>query len=800
MQKIHNRLLVYVIGLVLLVTAGQVNVSIVKGFSISPPIPQGKTMIVTSAEDSGSGTLRQALLDAQSGDTITFDPVVFKPENPATIGLLSGLPAINQGYVTLDASNAGVILDGSQAGGEWTPGIEIASEHNVIRGLQVIHFTGPGINLHQPAKFNTIGGDRKVGAGPLGQGNLFSDNADGISLKGAISNTILGNLIGTDVSGTSPFANRTAGIFLEEGAKQNVIGPDNIIAYNGDYGVDIRTESLFGNTITQNSIHDNARAGINLPESGSINLIPPLIFDFNLNLGTVAGTTCANCTVEIFSDSDDEGEKYEGRTGADGSGSFIFSRGSSLRGPHLTTTATDSEGNTSMFSQPTSGESRSLIIQTGNKLPRSMLKTMRSSELSDNRIGGQWTGLWMNDDDIWRILDEEILGTGLKRVRLAINGIAWDQIKWDDDEFTVEKKYDDWISDIANGGVTITYVLSFWDKAVDKGTDCPRLRTEEEIQRYLDFVLFIVRHFKDRVRYFELWNEPDIGVCFQRIEVEDYVNVAKRVIPVIRQEYPEARIKVGGTMHLLDSRDYFFSIIESDIMPLVDAISWHSGPSMSPEYEYWRDFYYEYPSLIQEIKDTASSYGFAGEYIADELTWWTSEHVPPYEEHLGTYTEMVAAKYYIRGILMHLGMDVTVGLGGTSSARTTSFSAIGNLCTVVAGVQPSSVPLEIKSSATNIKHYGFTLPDGAHLIALWTDGVAVDDDPGVPATLTIPGITDHTVTGIDVLHGFKQQIVTSEKNGDLIISDLLVKDYPIILRVAPTKYLFLPIIVQEATR
>jgi len=39
--------------------------------------PQGETIIVTSTADSGPGTLRQALLDAQDGDTITFAPAVF---------------------------------------------------------------------------------------------------------------------------------------------------------------------------------------------------------------------------------------------------------------------------------------------------------------------------------------------------------------------------------------------------------------------------------------------------------------------------------------------------------------------------------------------------------------------------------------------------------------------------------------------------------------------------------------------------------------------------------------------------
>ena len=58
------------------------------------------TCTVTSTADSGVGTLRQCLLDAASGDTITFDPGVFPPASPATIAITSGqLPEIGRAHV-----------------------------------------------------------------------------------------------------------------------------------------------------------------------------------------------------------------------------------------------------------------------------------------------------------------------------------------------------------------------------------------------------------------------------------------------------------------------------------------------------------------------------------------------------------------------------------------------------------------------------------------------------------------------------------------------------------------------------
>lgn len=328
-------------------------------------IPEGRTIVVTSTEDSGPGTFRQALLDAQSGDIITFDPAVFPPKAPVAIYIDSQLPHITQGGLTIDASNAGVILDGSALEGEWTPGLAINSEGNTIQGLQVINFSGAGITLENRAHHNTIGGDRSIGSGPIGQGNLSSGNSDGIGLYGASDNIITGNLIGTDITGTEAFGNQNPGIFIQDGASHNVIGSNNIIAHNGDYGIDVRGLSSIDNTFTHNSIHSNAWAGINVPLDSNTTL-QPIIFEFDLEAGIVAGLTCPECIVEVFSNERNQGEVYEGRVLANDSGSFTFNKGAPFTLPQLTATSTSAEGSTSEFSISTSGTRRSVVLQDGN--------------------------------------------------------------------------------------------------------------------------------------------------------------------------------------------------------------------------------------------------------------------------------------------------------------------------------------------------------------------------------------------------------------------------------------------------
>jgi hypothetical protein len=218
-------------------------------------------------------------------------------------------------------------------------------------------------------------------------------------------------------------------------------------------------------------------------------------------------------------------------------------------------------------------------------------------------------------------------------------------------------------------------------------------------------------------------------------------------------------------------------------MPLVDGISFHPMYSISPEYDIFKQYYQDYPSFMQEIKEAASANGFEGEYFADELTWRTPREPHPDEDW--TYSEIVAAKYYTRGTIINLGLDMIVGLGGMEPGNydLPKMRLVRNITTVMAGAEPIDLPIEIQSEATNIKSYTFSLASGDKLVALWTDGVAVDDDPGVNAAVTIPNLSAQEVRGIDVLEGYQQSLVITNKEEDLVIEDLIVRDYPMILYI-----------------
>jgi CSLREA domain-containing protein len=216
-----------------------------------------------------------------------------------------------------------------------------------ISGTSPIGNAESGVTIDRWAQDNIIGGDtpgeRNIISGNGGEGVLIMDTD-------AMSNTISGNYIGTDASGTAALPNADDGVEITDGAQNNTVGPGNVIAYNGGDGVEVYGSSTTGNTITQNSIFAN-NLGIDLRYSANGGIGAPVIFTTTLGSANIVGSACASCTVEVFenSDTDGEGENYVGDTTATASGAFTVTV-SSLSKPYLTATATDVISGTSEFS------------------------------------------------------------------------------------------------------------------------------------------------------------------------------------------------------------------------------------------------------------------------------------------------------------------------------------------------------------------------------------------------------------------------------------------------------------------
>jgi hypothetical protein len=359
---------------------------------------------------------------------------------------------------------------------------------------------------------------------------------------------------------------------------------------------------------------------------------------------------------------------------------------------------------------------------------------------------------------------------------------------------SIPTEVDTTISAYVDSGVQLALVLATGSGVRIHYTDYDTtFRTEEEIGRYIEYVKFVMAESRGRIKYYEILNEPGY------ISVETYANLIRAVVPVIREGDPNARITIGAIPGSWENGypgygeyqrfelylDYLNQLIRSGVAASVDGISWHPLYDNIPADPYYQN----YPQMVRGIQDLAASQGFTGEYFADEILWQTVDE--PDWDNGPPVNERMAAKYYLRAITEHrgLGLNVTINTffiePGQEGIRGDGLAAIRDLNNTLAGAEPAEFPVSVASEAPNVRQYAFSLPNGDKLVALWTNDGAVEDDPGVSSRISIPGYSASAVAGIDVLNGFQQDLVSSNEDQDLVINGLLLKDYPIFIRLAP---------------
>jgi hypothetical protein len=277
------------------------------------------TYPATNTNDSGAGSLRQAILDANGHaglDTISFN---IPGSGVHTITLATELPVITSpvvidGYTqpgssanTLAAGDNAVLtveLSGASVGNTGS-GLTLGSNApgSTVRGLVINRFAGNGILIQSNG--NTVAGNfigtNASGTGGLGNAldgisvqassntiggtttaarNVISANGrHGISIDGssavAQNNAVQTNFIGTDATGTQLLGNGGDGVYATS-ATNNIIGgiitragtpPANLIAGNAACGVGA-TAGVTGLAIKGNSIHSNGGLGIDLNRDG----------------------------------------------------------------------------------------------------------------------------------------------------------------------------------------------------------------------------------------------------------------------------------------------------------------------------------------------------------------------------------------------------------------------------------------------------------------------------------------------------------------------------------------------------
>src|SRR5690349_2269148 len=246
---------------------------------------EGRTLLstytVTTTADSGAGSLRQAITDANaSSDPTNFITFNLAGSGMHTINVASALPAVT-GTVVIDGTTqpgyAGQPLVAISGQGSWTlVGLELDGAGDVLRGMSIYGFMDSAVLLSgaggQTVAGNWIGvGDGgfgmsrgvvvqsdndMIGGSDPGDRNIISGNGDdGIVLNGGANDAVLGNYVGLDASGDQ-LRNNNNGISIYGASGFLVRG--NVISGNNADGIYVSGAVNAGGVIAGNTIGLNA--------------------------------------------------------------------------------------------------------------------------------------------------------------------------------------------------------------------------------------------------------------------------------------------------------------------------------------------------------------------------------------------------------------------------------------------------------------------------------------------------------------------------------------------------------------
>jgi hypothetical protein len=255
---------------------------------------------VTNGNDSGAGSLRQALLDSNAAgpgpNVIDFNVT---DRRSRTIILRSPLPAVTMpalidgasqpGFVQANAPQIAVV--GDQAG-NGARGLVLAADGCTVRGLAVGNFLSPGAaGIAVESNGDTIVGNyigtdttgasdtpnldgvfvTRTATGTNGSANtvieynLIAGNShDGVFLGPTTAAAVVAaNLIGTDITGVRTVGNPQANGVEVVGAVRNRIA-GNVIAASGIYGIAFAAAAT-GNLASNNLIGTDVTGTRRLP-------------------------------------------------------------------------------------------------------------------------------------------------------------------------------------------------------------------------------------------------------------------------------------------------------------------------------------------------------------------------------------------------------------------------------------------------------------------------------------------------------------------------------------------------------
>lgn len=168
-----------------------------------------------------------------------------------------------------------------------------------------------------------------------------------------------------------------------------------------------------------------------------------------------------------------------------------------------------------------------------------------------------WNHPWNN----YKYSDDPALEKAILLMQSA--GVGWIRLDflWEDIEAREGKfdfaKYDNIVKLLRKKGIHILGVLHYsadWASACGKW-NCP----PKDNALFVNYVCKVIRRYKDQVKYWEIWNEPDSSTYWQQQDgLKSYCQLLKEVYIAAKEIDPDCKILNGGLANGVSSINHLY--------------------------------------------------------------------------------------------------------------------------------------------------------------------------------------------------------------------------------------------------
>ena len=304
--------------------------------------------------------------------------------------------------------------------------------------------------------------------------------------------------------------------------------------------------------------------------------------------------------------------------------------------------------------------------------------------------------------------------------------------------------------------------------------------TPEQTTAFNHYVAWTVDHFKDRIHYWALWNEQDIGYWNPWGNPEQYGQLLTSFVETVHRTNPEAKVIYGGQADPV--REFTRTALDAcKCAPGIDVYAYHTypgyGQNMNPETMDYGAYLNESPRALRDLVKNFPGIKAGIPFFDDEFnsisSWAGSD-------------ESVQAKYVPRGLIYNhaAGVKTFVWLltAGTDGNEYDDFGIIHGLTNhdydftprpVFYALQNTNalfsdttfdptieisggdVPALRRKSGFPFMSYGFRSTSGKAIVAYWLAAHSLPGNsfPSFYATFTLKNTGIQHPVLIDVVSG-----------------------------------------------